>query len=57
MLKKLLKKKVLISEEKVKLPEIKVKTSYPKHRPTLDEWCLEFRVSCLHGKTIVHLND
>lgn len=58
MLKKLFKKKALISDKEMKkLPEIKVKTSYPKQRPTLDEWCLEFRVSCMHGKNIVHFND
>lgn len=25
-------------------------TTYPEGRPTLDDWCNELRVSCLHGK-------
>jgi hypothetical protein len=30
-------------------------TTYPLERPIFDEWCKELRVSCLHGKKIVHL--
>lgn len=32
------------------------KTTYPQERPTFDEWCKQLKVSCLHGKRVVHLD-
>ena len=45
-------------EEKDKIcayPEVKFKSTYPKNRPSQDEWCKEFRVSMLYGKETIHI--
>lgn len=31
-------------------------TSYPQERISLEEWCKQLRVSCLHGKQIVFMD-
>ena len=33
-----------------------VRTSYPQERLSFEEWCKQFRVSCMHGKDIVYMN-
>jgi hypothetical protein len=36
--------------------EQKFISTYPKNRPSQDEWCKEFRVSMLYGReTITHI--
>ena len=31
------------------------KTTVPNEKLSFDRWCIEFRVSCLHGKTITYI--
>jgi len=35
--------------------EQKFISTYPKNRPSQDEWCKEFRVSMLYGRDISHI--
>ena len=35
--------------------EQKFKTTYPKNRPSEQEWCKEFKVSMLYGKQTVYI--
>lgn len=45
-------------EEKDKVcayPEVKFKSTYPKNRPSEQEWFKEYRVSMLYGKQTIHI--
>lgn len=35
--------------------EQKFKSTYPKNRPSQDEWFKEYRVSMLYGKETIHI--
>ncbi len=34
----------------------KFKSTFPEKRISFEEWCKQFRVSCLHGKQIVYMD-
>jgi len=42
--------------EKTSLHTPKFRSSFPKEKLSFEEWCKEFRVSCLHGKNVVYMN-
>lgn len=43
------------SENNSGFPNSLVKSSYPENRPDFETWAREFRVSMLHGRSIVHM--
>lgn len=35
--------------------QVSFKSTYPENQPSFQHWCIEFRVSMLHGKQTVYM--